>query len=416
MIRASSIAAGLLLLSAAANADTPGLPPDSEVDRALSNDPGVAAAAQRVNAARAEADMLRVGPNEFMLSGSYLQRSVRGEGPLDDGKFDEGDATLSRTIRLPGKAGLDRKAGALGVQVAQNRGEDARHQAAWLLAQLWYDWMETGALYGTDTEIVKAQQAAVSAMEKRLAVRDAAQLELDQAHSALALAQAQQADSRARMEKARAALAATFPEISLSPEPPALPAPALPAQGIGVLHDLVIAHSHEIRAADREAERLSVVARRAHADRIPDPTLGMRVFSERGGMEKGVGVVVSIPLGFAHRRASADRASAEASAAGFERADVRRQVQVMADTDASEANARMSAWESMRTSADNAAAAAARTERGYRLGGIDLADLLFTQRQANDARRAEVGARAAAGRAITKLLIDSHTIWAGDRD
>jgi outer membrane protein TolC len=416
MIRSSAIAAGLLLVSAVANADTPGLPPDREVDRALAHYPGVAAAAQRVNAARAEADMLRAGANEFTLSGSYLRRTVRGEGLGSDGVFDEGDATVSRTIRLPGKAGLDRKAGTLGVQVAENRGEDVHHHAALLLAQLWYDWTESGALYRTDADIVQAQQAAVAALEKRLTVRDAAQLEVDQARAALALAQAQQADSRARREKARATLAATFPEITLSAEPPDLPAPVLPAQTIATLHDLVIARSHEIRAADQEAERLAVLARRAHQDRIPDPTLGMRVFSERGGMEKGIGVVVSIPLGWAHRSAAASRASAEASAAGFDLADVRRQVQAMADADAAEAGARLAAWESMQASAQNAMAATARTERGYQLGGIDLADVLFSQRQANDARRAEVSARAQAARAITNLLIDSHTIWSADED
>jgi cobalt-zinc-cadmium efflux system outer membrane protein len=65
----------------------------------------------------------------------------------------------------------------------------------------------------------------------------------------------------------------------------------------------------------------------------------------------------------------------------------------------------------MNGSAVSAGQAEARARRGHQLGGIDLADLLFTQRQANDARRAEISSKADAARAIAKLLIDSHTIW-----
>ena len=63
------------------------------------------------------------------------------------------------------------------------------------------------------------------------------------------------------------------------------------------MRDLVIERSHEIRAADRDAQRLNVVSRRVREDQIADPTVGVRMFSEQGGLEKGAGVIVSIPLG-----------------------------------------------------------------------------------------------------------------------
>src|SRR3546814_1499146 len=61
---------------------------------------------------------------------------------------------------------------------------------------------------------------------------------------------------------------------------------------LAAMRDLVIERSHEIRAADREAQRLAVVARRIRADRIADPSFGVRLFSERGGMEQGAGIVI----------------------------------------------------------------------------------------------------------------------------
>ncbi|MBL7599367.1 transporter, partial [Escherichia coli] len=78
-------------------------------------------------------------------------------------------------------------------------------------------------------------------------------------------------------------------DIPLPSEPPELASPTLPDVGLETMRDLVIERSHEIRAADKEAQRLGVTAQRVRADRIADPSFGVRLFSERGGMEKGAG-------------------------------------------------------------------------------------------------------------------------------
>lgn len=397
------------VFSSGVAAHVAGLPPDEEVQRALENHPSVAAAERRIESARSQADMLRAGANELVLSGSYANRTIDREG-----RYNEGDITLSRTIRLPGKASLDRKAGDLGTGVAENRSADTRHQVALLLATLWYDWLEQNELFRNDESSVQTQRRAVEALKRRVSLRDASELEVNQAMAALAAGEAQKADSFARMERARVVLANAFPEINLLSQPESMPTPALPAEAIDTLKSLVITRSHEIRAADLEAQRLSVVARRAMADRIPDPTIGTRLFKERGGLERGIGVSVSIPLGWEHRRAAASRAAADASASNFDLEDVRRSVYSSADADAVDVRTRVAVWENMKLSSESAMNAEKRTQRGYELSNVDLAELLFTQRQAIDARRAEITARAEAARAIAKLLIDSHSIWVAD--
>ena len=62
--------------------------------------------------------------------------------------------------------------------------------------------------------------------------------------------------------------------------------------------------------------------------------------------------------------------------------------------------------------ANSSRQALARLRQGRRLGAIDLASLLFAERQSFDADRAELDARATAVRAIFKLRIDAHLIWA----
>jgi len=404
--RLLAIALLTCLAPAAARAQRADLPAIENVNEALDNHPAVAAALARVQAARAARDMLARGTHEVTVTGSYMRRSVDREGA-----YDEFDATVTRPFRLPGKAALDREAGALGIEVAENQMEDARHQAALMLADLWHEWLTAGSLYRSDMDSVRALDAALAALGRRVALRDASQLELDQASAALAQARAQAGMSRAVREQARVRLAATFPEIPLPQEPPDLAVPELPALDLEALRALVIERSHEILAADRQAQRLDVIARRIRADRIADPSFGVRLFSERSGMERGAGLVMSIPLGGGYRRSAADQASAEANAARFELASIRRSVMALADADLSNARTRLEAWRSADAAARGAADAARRTERGYQLGQIDLADLLYARRQANDARRSEIEARSGADRALLRLQIDSHVIW-----
>lgn len=117
------------LYAAPAFAQRVDLPATEKVADALDHHPNVAAAAARLTSARARASMLATGSHELMLSGSYFRRSID-----QDRTYDEFDTTLSRAVRLPGKAALDREAGALSVEVAQNQMEDMRHQTSLILS------------------------------------------------------------------------------------------------------------------------------------------------------------------------------------------------------------------------------------------------------------------------------------------
>lgn len=406
---------GLILgacLPASALAQRADLPPPELVASALDNYPAVEAAAARLSAAKAQAGMLKSGSHEVTVSGSYIRRTVDYEGG-----FDEFDTTVSRPFRLPGKASLDRKAGALGIEAAQNRMEDTRHQTALTLAGLWYDWLTASALARNDARNVANLEKALAAVKRRAELRDAAALDVAQAGSALALAGGQLAQSQALAAEAQVRLAATFPDLPLPAEAPALGEPLPPPGGFEALRDLVIARSHEIGAARADAERQSVAARRARADRIADPSLGFRLFSERGGAEKGAGVVASIPIGGGYRSRVADEAGAMARSAALELSVVERGITAMADADLSNARTRLAAWQQVKQARADAEAVTGKTARGYALGEINLADLLYAERQANETGRSEISARSEALRAILKIEIDSHSIWApGDED
>jgi outer membrane protein TolC len=387
----------------------PGLPPEEAVAAALLDHPSVIAAHARLEAARARAEAIARGSYEFTLQGSYVRRDVNGGAA-----FDEYDAQLSRPIRLPGKARLDREIGAKGTLVAENVAEDARHEAALLLATHWFDWLSASSQAEVDRAAVGNYEAALTAIRRRRDLRDAAQLDVDQAEAALAEARQTLEQSAGLAALARTRLAAQFPGLALPQQAPEVPLPAMADARLSQLCDLVVVNSHMIAAAEAESARTATIADRAKADRMADPTIGMRLFSEFGGLERGAGVFVSMPLGGGHRRAVAAEASAAASAARADEQLARFDVAETATADVTQARFRITSWQRAREAVAAQMAALEKLRRGHELGEIDLADLLLGERMVHDAFRREAESRTEAMRAITRLRIDAHDLWLAD--
>ncbi len=398
--------AGMLAAPLAAE---PGLPPEEAVAQALVDHPSVTAARARLDAARARAEGLRNGPYEFTVQGSHTRRSVQGGN-----EFPEYDAQLSRPIRLPGKARLDRAIGEYGTEVAENVAEDARHEAALLLAEHWFDWLSASSQAEVDRAAVANYEAGLAAITRRRDLRDAAQLDVDQAEVALAEARRALEQSSGLAALARTRLEAQFPGLALPQQAPEVPLPAMADARLSQLGDLVVANSHMIAAAEAESARMAAVADRARADRMADPTIGLRLFSEFGGLERGAGVTVSMPLGGGHRRAVASEASAGASAARADEQLARFNVAETARADVTEARFRILSWQRSHDAVKAQMAALDKLRRGAQLGEIDLADLLLGERMVHDAFRIEAESRAGAMRAITRLRIDAHDLWLAD--
>lgn len=398
-----------LMALAAPLAAEPGLPDEPVVLRALDDHPRVAAARARVEAARAKANGLQRGAYEFTVQGTYQRRNVKGGG-----EFDEFDAQLSRPLRLPGKARLDREIGEHGLEVAENLAEDARHEAALMLASHWFDWLSAGEQERVDRAAVENYEKALAALERRRDLRDASQLEVDRAQAALAEAKRMLEQSSGLVALARSRLEVKFSGLQLPPQAPEIPAPRIADARLTQLGDLVVQNSHLITAAKARSAQMAAAADRADADRIADPTVGLRLFSEFGGLERGAGVVVSIPLGGGYRKAQANQAGATASAAMAEERLARFDVREIAKADVAEARYRLAAWERSREAVDAQMTALAKLRRGQDLGEIDLADLLLGERMVHNAFRTEAQARAEAMRAITRLRIDSHELWLAD--
>ena len=387
-----------------------GLPALASVNATLDGIPSVIAARARLEAARAHARQLAVGSYEITAEANYDRRFIRAPG--NDYSVNELNLIANRAFRLPGKAALDRKAGYFEVIAAENTYADARHQVALTLASAWFDLVAANERAALLQRSVGAERELLRAVSLRVDYKDAAKLDADRAEVELGMVQGQYASAESDLARARAVLSGIYPSL-ISEVVPSATVLLTPTEAtLTTWRDRILADSHELRAAQAEYDRQAALASRARLNRIADPTLGGRVFTEQGGNEKGVGVQLSIPLGGRYRAAVADQSSAEATAALALLAQVRREVQVTADADLADARGQLAAYAISHRTVAAAQTATLRLEEGYRLGGVDLADLLYARRQQRDAELSEADARTKAARAVTKLRIDAHILWA----
>jgi cobalt-zinc-cadmium efflux system outer membrane protein len=381
------------------------MPPHDAIDQVMAEEPGVLRARALLQSAHAEARAREAGPHEFTLHGEYVTRATNLEGRLD-----EWTTGISRGIRLPGKAAADEKIGAFGIAVAENGFGDARHQAATLLKTLWLDWVVAEATAAIVTGEVAGYEKQLKATERGRQLGQSASLQVEQVQASLSLAQAQAAQAMQAQLDARMTLRRTFPALAL-PAAPAMPEPIAPPGDWDEWRAAVLEDNHEVKMARSEADRREWLARRASMDRFADPTLDLRTFQERSGHETGFGIGFSMPIGGALRSATADQASAEASAAAVSARKALRDVEIVADRDVIQARQGLEAWRQSQTAAKASAQMVARMQRAVVLGDLALTDLLIAQRQDFDVRRTEMRARGAAHGAILQLMIDAHRIW-----
>jgi outer membrane protein TolC len=399
-------------VAVAAEPDFAGVLPEPRVAvAALDASAELDRARAQLDQARAQSRALAVGEHEFVVSATAVNRP--GRPGADYGEF---TVDIARAVRLPGKARLDRVAGAEGVSAAEDSVDDARHQMAIRLTDAWFAWVDAAETVRLDRAAVANAEQEVSALARRVELQDASVLDREQGDAALAAARSRLAQSEGGLEAARVALARGFPALPLPAAPPVLPAPQPLARDVDAWRTMLIANSHEIRIAEHQARQAEALAARARLDRRPDPTLGVRLFSEQGGREQGAGVFVSTPLGGARRSAVARSEAARASVARADLARVRRDVSELADRDIAAVLSDRAAWTSASAAVQAQEAALARTRRGFELGELDLAGVLLAERQAYEARRAEITARTAAWRAAVRLSVDAHVLWAGEEE
>ena len=346
------------------------------------------------------------GNYEFNLRAGSAQRNIVSTGQ----KLTEWDIALERPLRLYNKVGMDADIGAASVARAEYALGDARHEAGRTLLQLWFSWLRETAqssLWQQQQEILTQQAQMV---EKRFKAGDAPRLEWNQALAAAAQAGVSELQAKLRLDLAAHELRNQFPTI-------VLPANVQAADPQEVGHDFaywktgVLEHDHGLGMAEAHSQVQKLLAQRSLADRVPDPTVGVRYSSETGGLEKVAGVYVSVPLSFGLRSALADAALQQAAIAADREAFARRQLEGEIYATHSRAVNGYATWQQAYAAAKAMRNNAELTAKAYSLGENSLSDSLLARRSALEAALTESLARLDANEARYRLLLDAHQLW-----
>ncbi len=382
----------------------PSLPPTEQARLSIDQDPAVVEARHALGAAGHGAAALRAGSHEWTTRLAAQRRRVDKLG-----NSDEWTATLERTIRIGGKAAIDAQLGDNDIAIGQARIGEARHEAARALADLWLDTLASSRQRALWAEQLGFAEASHQAVAKRRKAGDASQLDLNVALADLQQVQQQLSAATSAEAKARARLALRFP--TLNHEPPALAEPAALALSLPQWRDRILAESDPIKIAEGLLKKAELVAARARADRIPDPTVGVYTASEAFRSERVIGLSVSIPLSGSYRSERLQQALQDVEAARARVARQRREGEAEIIDAYADAAGGLDRWRLASQGLSTTQASARLTQRAYTLGEADLQTLLLARRQALDATAAAEQARVEALRWQHRLLIDAHLIW-----
>ncbi|WP_222564431.1 TolC family protein [Novilysobacter antarcticus] len=385
------------------------LPDPALVEAAIAEQPSVRAAMRRTDAAGAQARARAVGPHEFEVSAISQVRRI----DVDNGteRYDEYEAQLGRAFRWPGKVALDRRIGEYGISASELRLDDARHEAARIFLKYWLDWLRASEQSAEAEEQFESLVRERTALARRVQLGDAAAKDLDLLDVELAQTDATRLAAQGALVDAEAAIAHDFPTLPLPERAPTVGDPEELPETPEVWVTRIVQRSHEIGALEADAMQADALAARSRADRLPDPTLALRLMNDRGGAERVVGLVFTMPVGGRHRSALATGDGASAAAMHSEAQAKRREIQREAEQAVRKVEQARRQWLAQQRALRASDGARKRTRRGWELGELSLAEWLLAERTHRQIAFAEASARADAEEARLGVLVDSHELW-----
>lgn len=384
-----------------------GLQSNESARALIEADPRVAQAREALEAARFRAQALAAGPHEWVAKAGTQQRRDRTPGGI--GSVREWSVGLERTLRIGGKAGIDRELGENATELAEAKLGEARHESARDLVELTVGIQAAERTRALWSEQLGFAQSNVNAASVRRRAGDASMLDQNVANGDLAEVQRQLSTAAGEEAKLRARFSARYGQKPIPALSPTDPIPLTPEGS--AWRARIFEESDAVKVVEYELKQAELTARRLGADRLADPTVGVHAGSEGGGAERIVGVTLSIPLGGTYRNALQREAlqQVEVARAALEKA--RQDLEAEVAQTLAEAAGSLERWRFAEQAAVASAQNARLTQRAYTLGEADLQAVLLARRQSVEAALGAAQARTDALRARYRLLVDAHLIW-----
>lgn len=388
------LSAALIVLCAVAPCGAITLTLDDALALARQHSPRVQTAEQQIRAAHGDLTTARTYPNP-VLAGSTGNFALGHTNPhgLDASDTVVGQVGISEEIILPGKRRAQREAAESGVAQAEaERSDTLRDVATSVRQQFATAQIATEAVRVArenlaryrDTVRVNAQRATAGA----IAPAEADRIALEEAGFEKLVADAE--------GDRRTALATLAELLGLEPGEVETRGPiALPSLSTNVdaLTTQALEQRADLRASEHAADAADANLRLAHANAIPNPTVGVQYthseFQVSGDLADSMGVSLSLPLPILDRnQGGIERSAAEAQMAHSAVDTLKRTIpREIATAAAAYTAARDRVQHFERDYLQQAGRARAAAEASYREGAISLLELLEAERAARQTQR-----------------------------
>lgn len=406
LLRPALLAVALALPGFHVHAAGDDLPSPEIVRVALQGHPQLLAARAEHEASGYGAEAVQRGPYEFEASVIPQQRRSDAEG-----RFNEWEAQFGRTVRLPGKARLDRQIATQMLEVADRTRHGAQLALGELLLESWMQWLDAEQvlqLTSAQQQLLARERNAARQMHDKGALST---LDLDLIDADLASAKARLIGAQSAAAQARQRLHLRFPQLPVPERAPPVAEPQpLPLDTAALSAQLLERSTARAVAHGRAAEQ-SLLAERARANRRPDPSVGVRWLREGRDPENAVGVVISVPFSGGYRRAQAQQESAREAALHAQAQDVERDAQLQVWDALHQGQALQDRWKAERDALAAHRSAAERSRRAWELGELGMGQYLLAERALLDRELAEQQARTHAATAARMLQLRAGQLW-----
>lgn len=384
------------------------LPPEALARQAVQDHPQSRSSAIGVDLAAAGQRRLDAGQYEWTVrAGASRHRDGVGS------PYTEQELSLERGLRWFGKASGDSAIGAKGVELAKAAHADVWHETGRALMTDWFDAVREMSAARRMLEQRELAGQLRAMVDKRVRAGDAAPLELLQADTESRRVDALLQQARQREERALRTLSANYPGLP-RPDVSAMPPPQPLSDDAARWFDTIMHDNHELELAQAELELSTLQAARVARERMPDPTVGVHARRERAGVERVVGLSITIALPGQARAADGSAAAARAGMAAERLRQTRVKVTLAARRAIDDCGRNYANWQTLQQVRQQSERQAATMMSAYRLGEASLGDALNTRRLALDAAATAESAQIDALAALSRLYLDAHAIWALD--
>ncbi|TCM61152.1 outer membrane protein TolC [Acinetobacter calcoaceticus] len=388
------------------------LPLSADVQQSLEQHPLLMRSAAELDYALALQQKFNIGDNPWTFNtGLQMRRADASNEQSSSSHSYEPSIGIEKQLRLPSKLNLDRELGQSVLNLAELAYLDQWHEASKLMLMQWFDYLTALSHVQRSQEQLQLIQQQMDILTQRVRIGDVARLELMLLSNQQQQVQAQLLQNQSQVQHYQLILKRYFsgqlPSHFSTDQIQLLDSRYSQQDWV----DSVLNDNHELKLAQRQAQHMHSLLQRQQLDKRPDPTVGLGYSQEQKGAEHLISLSLSIPLSTQQVKVATKMAQAEAKKADIAAEQIKRRLideTILSYQQLQQTQQRIQHAQTLSSQLQNQHAL---MNKAYKLGEINLNELLLHSQQLIESKSNLDQAKIDYAKNMAILLLNSHLIW-----